>query len=169
MRPLSEPTVPRSSRRARREGGNNAAGCMRSPSSSWACYGPIHRPHTVADLNQSETRNAAIFSADFLSHSLVSQTTARHTLTQCGFCRFWFNRLNTAKWLYGCLQGNRLRTISSSNLYGKSSDTLTKFWICSFFFFFFCHSPFFLSFSVSPCQIHGVSVRFSWDDPCLHN
>ena len=27
-------------------------------------YGPIHRPHAVADLNQSETRNAAIFSAD---------------------------------------------------------------------------------------------------------
>ena len=27
--------------------------------------GPIHRPHAVADLNQSETRNAAIFSADF--------------------------------------------------------------------------------------------------------
>ena len=28
-------------------------------------HGPIHRPHAVADLNQSETRNAAIFSPDF--------------------------------------------------------------------------------------------------------
>ena len=69
----------------------------------------------------------------------------------------------------------------------KAPTPLTKFGICSFFFFFFfffCHSffsvffslffPFFflfffLPFSVSPRQIHGVSVRFSWDDPCLHN
>ena len=26
---------------------------------------PCHTPHAVADLNQSETRNVAIFSADF--------------------------------------------------------------------------------------------------------
>ena len=51
-------------------------------------YGPIHTPHAVADLNQSETRNVAIFSADLLSHTLVTQTTARHTLTQCGFVGF---------------------------------------------------------------------------------
>ena len=31
--------------------------------------GPIHTPHTVTDLNQSEIRNAAIFSTDFcLTH-----------------------------------------------------------------------------------------------------
>ena len=58
---------------------------------AWPCFRPhrlrIHTPHSVADLNQSETRNAT-FSADFLSHTLVSQTTARHTLTQCGFVVF---------------------------------------------------------------------------------
>ena len=72
----------------------------------------------------------------------------------------------------------------------KAPIPLTKFGICSFFFFFFCHSPFFFFsffllfpfsffssffhlffffFPVSPCQIHSVSVRLSWDDPCLHN
>ena len=50
--------------------------------------GPIHRAHAVADLNQSETRNAAIFSMDFLAHTLVSQTMAQHTLTQCSFVVF---------------------------------------------------------------------------------
>ena len=50
--------------------------------------GPIHTAHAVADLNQSDMRNAAIFSAIFLAHTLVSQTTARPTLTQCVFVVF---------------------------------------------------------------------------------
>ena len=46
-------------------------------------YGPIHMPHAVTDLNQSEMWNVAIFRP-----MLVSQTTAWHTLTQCGFVVF---------------------------------------------------------------------------------
>ena len=47
---------------------------------------PIHTHHAVADLNQSEARNVAIFSADGVGGE--SQTTARYTMTQCGFVVF---------------------------------------------------------------------------------
>ena len=144
-------------------------------------YWLIHRPHAVADLNQSETRIAAIFSADFLSHTLVSQTTAWHTLTQCGFVVFGSIGLTQQN---GCMGAYRVIDLEQFPVWistDKAPTPLTKFGICSFFFFFFCHSPFFFpfffplffsflfSFSVSPCQIHGVSVRFSWDNPCLHH
>ena len=77
--------------------------------------GLLHTPHAVVDFNQSETRNVAIFSADFfVSHAGITNNGSAHT-DSVRFCRFGFNR-PTAKWLYGCLQGNRLRTLSSSNL-----------------------------------------------------
>ena len=108
----------------------------------------------------------------FGSHAGITNNGSAHTAS-VQFCRFGFNRPRV-KWLYGCLQGNQLRTISHSNLRIKlrhhwqnlgfilssfsSSVTLLSFFL-----------SFFLSFSVLPCQIHGVLVRFSWDDPCLHN
>ena len=52
----------------------------------------------------------------FVSHAGITNNGSAHT-DSVRFCPFGFNRHNTAKWLYGCLQGNRLRTISSSNLY----------------------------------------------------
>ena len=95
---------------------------------------------------------------------LVSQTTARHTLVQSP-------QQNVCMGTYMVIDLEQFPVRISTD---KAPTPLTKFGICSFFFFF-CHSFFFSSFfflfffSVSPCQIHGVSVRFSWDDPCLHN
>ena len=132
--------------------------------------GPIHRAHAVADLNQSETQNAAIFSMDFLAHTLVSQTMAQHILTQCSFVVFG----SIASQQNGCMGAYRVINLEQFLVRistDKAPTPLTKFGICSFFFFFLSLSclSFFLCLSVSPCQIHGVPVRFSWDDPCLHN
>ena len=56
------------------------------------------------------------------------------------------------------------------------ADTTNKIWdlfflfvsssVTPFFFFFLLFLPLYRA---SACQIHGVSVPFSWDDPCLHN
>ena len=120
--------------------------------------GPIHRAHVVADLNQSETWNAAIFSMDFLAHKLVSQTMARHTLTQCGFVVFG----SVARQQNGCIGAYRVINLEQFPVQiskDKAPTPLTKFGICSFFFFFFCHSPFFLSFFL--CIALSDSWRFS--------
>ena len=72
---------------------------------------------TRSPISTNQRREMLLFLARiFGSHAGITKP-ARHTLTQCGFVGLWFNR-PTAKWLYGCLQGNRLGTISSSNLYG---------------------------------------------------
>ena len=122
---------------------------------------PIHRSHAVADLNQSETRNAAIFSADFLSHTLVSQTTARHTLTQCGFVVFG----SIAPQQNGCMGAYRVIDLEQFPVRistDKAPTPLTKFGpICSFFFFFFCHSPLFFIFLFFLCIALSDSWRFS--------
>ena len=65
--------------------------------------GLLHTPHAVVDFNQSETRNVAIFSADFVvfvvvSHACITNNGSAHT-DSVRFCRFGFNRHNTAKWL----------------------------------------------------------------------
>ena len=93
-------------------------------------------------------------------YRLVSQTTARHTLVQSP-------QQNGCMGTYMVIDLEQFPVRISTD---KAPTPLTKFGICSFFLFF-CHSPFFSFFfsSVSPCQIHGVSVRFSWDDPCFHN
>ena len=75
---------------------------------------------------------------------MVSQTTARHTLTQCGFVVFGSIALTQQN---GCM--GAYRVIDSEQFpvrisKDKTPTPLTKFGICSFFFFFFCHSPFFL-------------------------
>ena len=126
---------------------------------------PIHRPHAVADLNQRREKLLFLVRI-FVPHAGITNNGSAHT-GSVRFCRFWFNSPNTSKWLYGCLQGNRLRTISSSNLYGHHWQNLG--FVLSSFSSSVTLLSFFLSFSVSPWQIHGVSVRFSWDDPCLHN
>ena len=92
----------------------------------------------------------------FVSHAGITNNGSAHTDSE-RFCRFWFNRPNTAKWLYGCLQGNRLRTISSSNL----SDTTDKIW--DLFFLFLLLSLSFLSFFLSSflCIALSDSWRFS--------
>ena len=120
--------------------------------------GPIHRPHAVADLNQSETRNAAIFSADF-SLTLVSQTTAWHTLTQCGFVVFGSITLTQQNGCMGAYRVIDLEQFPVRISTDRAPTPLTKFGISSFFFFFFCHSPFFLSFFV--CIALSDSWRFS--------
>ena len=137
------------------------------------CNRPIHTRHAVADLNQSETRNVAIFSTDWgcvvcLTRWYQSQTTARHTLTQCLFVVFGsLNRPN------GCKAAHRvtdqLRTI------GWSSDAIANSWdfvyplpsLFCLFFVLFCflnydisfllfqsHWPFLFSFWVV-LPIHG--------------
>ena len=70
-------------------------------------------------ISTNRRREMLLFLARILvSHAGIPNNGSAHT-DSLRFCRFWFNRPipNTAKWLYGCLQGNRLRTISSSNLY----------------------------------------------------
>ena len=132
---------------------------------------PIHRP-TWSPISTNQRREMLLFLARiFVPHAGITNNGSAHT-NPVRFCRFWFSHPNTAKWLYGCLQDNRLRAISSSNLYGWSSDTRQNlgFVLSSFSSSSVTLLSFFLlSFSVSPCQIDGVSVRFSWDDPCLHN
>ena len=49
--------------------------------------GPIHTPHAVADLNQSETRNVAICSADFCLTRWYHKQGSAHT-DSVRFCRF---------------------------------------------------------------------------------
>ena len=131
------------------------------PSLQWT-----HPQAPRARRSQPETQNA-IFSADFLSHTLVSQTMARHTLTQCGFVVFGSVALTQENGCMGAYRVIDLEQFPVRISTDKTPTPLTKFGICSFFFFFFCHS--FLSFSVWLCQIHGVLVRFSLDDPCFHN
>ena len=70
---------------------------------------PIHRPHAVADLNQRREKLLFLVRI-FVPHAGITNNGSAHT-GSVRFCRFWFNSPNTSKWLYGCLQGNRLRTI----------------------------------------------------------
>ena len=90
----------------------------------------------------------------FVSHTGITNNSSAHT-DSAWFCCFWFNH-PTAKWLYGCLQVIHLEQfpvrISMDKeqfpvriSMDKAPTPLTKIGICSFFFFFFCHSPFFLS------------------------
>ena len=124
---------------------------------------------TRSPISTNQRREMLLFLARiFGSRAGITNNGSAHT-DSVQFCRFWFNR-PTAKWLYGCLHGNRLRTISSSNLRIK----LRHHWqnlgfVLSSFSSSVTLLSFFLSFSVSPCHIHGVSICFSWDDPCLHN
>ena len=121
---------------------------LRKKESIASSHGPIHRAHAVADLNQSETWNAAIFSADFWLTSWYHKP-ARHTLTQCGFVILVQSPHSQ---IY-------LEQFSVRISTDKAPTPLTKFGICSFFFFFFCHSPFFLSFFL--CITLSDSWRFS--------
>jgi len=71
-------------------------------------------------ISTNHRREMLLFLARILvSHAGIPNNGSAHT-DSLRFCRFWLNHPipNTAKWLYWCLQGNRLRTISSSNLYG---------------------------------------------------
>ena len=81
---------------------------------------PIMDPSTCPTrslISTNQRREMLLFLSRifFVSHAGITNNGLAHT-DSVRFCRFWFNR-PTAKWLYGCLQGNRLRTISSSNLY----------------------------------------------------
>ena len=51
-------------------------------------YRPIHKHHAIADLNQSETRNLAIFSADLRLTGWYHKNGSAHT-DSVQFCRFW--------------------------------------------------------------------------------
>ena len=94
----------------------------------------------------------------FLSHMLVSQTMAQHILTQCSFVIFGSLALTQQNGCMGAYRVTDLEQFPVRISTDKAPTPLTKFGICSSFFVFFCYSPFFLSSSVSPCQIHGVSV-----------
>ena len=85
------------------------------------------------------------FQRGLLSHTLV---TARHTLTQCGFVVFGsiaLTQQNGCMGAYRVIESEQFPVRISKD---KAPTPLTKFGIC-FFFFFFCHSPFFLSFFLS--------------------
>ena len=113
--------------------------------------GPIHRPHAVADLNQSETRNAAIFSADFcLTRWYHKQRLGTHWLS--AVLSFWVQSPQQN----GCMGAYRVINLEQFPVRistDKAPTPLTKFGICSFFFF--CHSPFFL------CTALSDSWRFN--------
>ena len=69
---------------------------------------------TRSQISTNHRREMLLFLAQvFVSHAGITNNGSAHT-DSVRFCHFWFNRPNTAKCLYGCLQGNRLRTISSS-------------------------------------------------------
>ena len=117
-------------------------------------YGPIHTPHAVADLNQSETRNVAIFSADFcLTHWYHKQRLG----TQCGFVAFGSVALTQQNGCMGAYRVIDLEQFPVRISTDKAPTPLTKFGICSFFFFFFCQSL--LSFFL--CIAMSDSRRFS--------
>ena len=70
---------------------------------------------TQSPISTNQRREMLLFLAQiFGSHAGITNNGSAHT--DSAVLSFWFNR-PTVKWLYGCLQGNRLRTISSSNLY----------------------------------------------------
>ena len=80
----------------------------------------------------------------FGSHAGITKP-ARHTLTQCGFVGFG----SIAPQQNGCMGAYRVIDLEQFPVRistDKAPTPLTKSGICSFFFFFFCHSPFFLSF-----------------------
>ena len=108
-------------------------------------YGPIHTPHAVADLNQSETRNVAIFSADFC---LTRWYHKQRLGAQCGFVVFGSVTLTQQNGCMGAYRVIDLEQFPVRIAKDKAPTPVTKFGICSFFFFFFCHSllSFFLSF-----------------------
>ena len=80
---------------------------------------PLTHPQSPCGRwSQPIRREMLLFLAQiFGSHAGITNNGSAHT-DSMWFCRFWFNR-PTAKWFYGCLQGNQLRTISSSNLWIK--------------------------------------------------
>ena len=70
---------------------------------------------TRSPISTNQRREMLLFLARiFGSHAGITNNGSAHT-DSVRFCRFWFSRPRV-KWLYGCLQGNRLRTISNSNL-----------------------------------------------------
>ena len=122
--------------------------CQKSPQTLDLSFNwPIHRP-TRSPISTNQRREMLLFLArTFVPHAVIANNGSAHTIP-VRFCRFWFSHPNTAKWLYGCLQGNQLWAISSSsNFYGWSSDTTDKTWdlffllflllSLSFLFFFF--------------------------------
>ena len=97
-----------------RENGSREAD--RAETVSRALIDPSTEP-TRSPISTNQRREMLLFLARiFGSHAGITNNGSAHT-DSVRFCRFWFNR-PTAKWLYGFLQGNRLRTISSSKFYG---------------------------------------------------
>ena len=89
----------------------------------------------------------------------ISTDKAPTQLTKFGICSFFF-----FFFFFFCDRRRKRRKRRKNK-----SQFFFRFFSLFFFLFFFFFFFFFLPFSVSPRQIHGVSVRFSWDDPCLHN
>ena len=62
---------------------------------------PMRSPMSI-----NQRREMLLFLAQiFVSHAGITNNGLAHTDSVL-FCHFWFNRPNTAKWLYGRLQGN---------------------------------------------------------------
>ena len=112
---------------------------------------------TRSPISTNQRREMLLFLARiFGSHAGITNNGSAHT-DSVRFCRFWFSRPRV-KWLYGCLQGNRLRTISNSNLRIKlrhhwqnlgfvlssfsPSVTLLSFFVCIALSASWCFSPF---------------------------
>ena len=94
------------------------------------------RCQSALDLHNYRTNPTILY-------RLVSQTTARHTLTQCGFVIFG----SIAPQQNGCVGAYRVIDLEQFPVRistDKAPTPLTKFAICSFFFF--CHSFFFFFF-----------------------
>ena len=116
---------------------------MREHGSMDPSTGPTRSP-----ISTNQRREMLLFfSADF-SLTLVSQTTAWHTLTQCGFVVFGSITLTQQNGCMGAYRVIDLEQFPVRISKDKALIPLTTFGIWSFFFFFFCHSPFFLSFFV---------------------
>ena len=137
-------------------------------------HGPIHRSHAVTDLNQSGTRNAAIFSAGFcLTRWYHKQRLGTHRLSAVLSFLVQSPQQNGCMGAYTVIDLEQFPVRISTD----KADTTNKIWDLFFLFVSSSVTPFFFSlfsfllplYRASACQIHGVSVPFSWDDPCLHN
>ena len=114
---------------------------------------------TRSPISTNQRREMLLFLARiFGSHAGITKP-ARHTLTQCGFVGFGSIVLTQQNGCMGAYRVIDLEQFPVRISTDKAPTPLTKFGICSFFFFFFCHSPFFLSFFV--CIALPDSWRFS--------
>ena len=105
---------------------------------------------TRSPISTNQRREMLLYLAQiFVSHPGITKNGSAHT-DSVRFCRFWFNRPTQENGCMGAYRVIDLEQFPVRLSTDKAPTPLTKFGICSFFFFFFCHSPFFFPFFFFP-------------------